>query len=118
MYKRQGVIAEALDYVNRALSPEQRPALAQITRDLVGPHFARLGWEPKAGESERTGQTRSIVIGLLGRIGGDEAIVAEARRRFEANEVSGNLATVILRLVSGQNRPEDYAIYIDRYRNA
>ncbi len=112
-----GVIYEALDYVNRALTPEQRPALAALTRDLVSPHFNRLGWEPAPGESERVGQTRSTVLGLLGRIGGGEGVNAEARRRFEANEVSGNLATVILRLVATENRPEDYATFIDRYRN-
>ncbi len=110
------IVAEALDYVNRALTPEQRPQIARITRELLTPHFDRLGWEPASNEDELVGQTRAQVIGLLGRIGGDEAILAEARRRFEADEVHGNLAAVILRLVASEGQWSDYEVFIERYR--
>ena len=112
-----GVVATAFDTIFRSLTPEQRPAIAAITRQLLGPHVAELGWDAAPNEDERRGQVRALMIGLLGRIGGDEDILAEARRRFLADEVRGNLAGVILRLVGIQNRREDYDLFIERYQN-
>jgi len=110
------IVAEALDFVYRALRPEQRPEIARITRELLTPHFERLGWEPAPKEDELVGQVRAGVISTLGRIGGDQGILDEARRRFEADDVRGNLAGAILRLVASQGQWADYEIFLERYR--
>ena len=113
-----GTVATALDYVHRALEPDQRAALADTVRGLFGPQFARLGWDARPGESELTPQMRAIVLGALGTLGRDEAIQGEAVRRFEANDMDGDLARAILRIVATQNRPGDYDVFLERYHHA
>jgi puromycin-sensitive aminopeptidase len=61
---------------------DDRPVLAAFVRDLAGPAFARLGWEPTAGESQRLGILRGRLISALGVLGADPEIGAEAGRRF------------------------------------
>ena len=112
-----GIVTEALNTLWRALTPEQRPQLAEIVRELYAPQFARLGWDAADGEGERTPQLRALVISTLGRLGGDEAIKAEARRRFEADTMDGNLAPSILRVVANDGLESDYQIFLERYRN-
>jgi len=111
-------VASALDFIDRALRPDQREGFVHEVRDLFTPQFIRLGWESVSGESERTPQVRSIVLGVLGTICDDTAIKEEAVKRFEANDLDGNLARSILAIVALQNRPGDYETFLERYRNA
>jgi aminopeptidase N len=81
-------------------------------RRLVEPQFANLGWEKQTGEPELAGVTRAACIEALGTWG-DEAILAEARRRFEAfladpTSLPGDLRRAVFRVV-GQHA--DAALY-------
>ena len=113
-----GSVASALDYVDRALDADHRGGFVKSVRELFDPQFARLGWDATPGESALTPQVRAIVLSVLGTIGGDESIKAEAVRRFEANNLDGNLANAMLRIVARQNRPGDYETFLERYRHA
>ncbi|MHB8334132.1 MAG: M1 family metallopeptidase [Acidimicrobiales bacterium] len=111
-------VATAIDMVHRALKGAARETLESEVRRLVEPQFARLGWDQHEGEGPLTSQLRAIVIGLLGTVCHDADIRDEARRRFEAGPVDGDLAPVILRIVADQNRPGDYDTFLERYRQA
>ena len=111
-------IATAMDFASRAVTDEQRGRLTSIVHDLFAPQFARLGWEPQPGEDERTGQLRGVILGALGTLGDDDAVRAEARRRFEAGPLEGDLARSILRVVANEGRSGDYAFFLERRRNA
>jgi puromycin-sensitive aminopeptidase len=111
-------VASAIDLGYRALDDDQRVTFRKQVRALLDPQFARLGWDKKPGENELAPQVRSIVIGILGTVCSDEAIRAEAVRRFEANDLDGDLAGNILRIVASQDRPGDYETYLERYRTA
>jgi puromycin-sensitive aminopeptidase len=111
-------VASAIDLAYRALNVQQRVAFVKDVRSLLTPQFQRLGWDKVPGESDLAPQIRSIVIGILGTIGDDEAIRAEAVRRFEANELDGDLAGNILRIVARQDRPGDYETFLEGYRSA
>jgi len=113
-----GTLATAVNYINRALPDEQRTGFLERVRAIFGPQFARLGWEARPGEHELTPQLRALVLATLGTVCRDEAIRSEALRRFDDNDVSGNLANAILRVVSSQDRPGDYETFLERYRNA
>ena len=113
-----GTVATAVDYVHRALDEDRRGAVVETVNELFAPQFERLGWDARAGESERTPQLRAIVIGTLGTIGADESVRAEAQRRFEANTMDGNLAPAIMRVVAGENRPGTYETFLERYHHA
>jgi aminopeptidase N len=49
------------------------------------PMFAKLGWEEKPGEPDQVKRLRTTLIGTLSELG-DDAVVAEARRRFAAGD--------------------------------
>jgi puromycin-sensitive aminopeptidase len=113
-----GTLNAAVGFIDRALREEQKPGFAARVRAIYEPQFERLGWQSKPGESALTGQMRAFILSTLGTVCRDSEIRAEAVKRFEANEVSGDLAVAILRIVSSQDRPGDYETFLERYRRA
>ena len=111
-------VATAVDFVNRSLGDDQRAAFVAEVGSLFWPQFERLGWNARKGESERAPQLRAIVISTLGTVVRDESIRGEAAARFEADEMDGDLARAILRVVASQNRPGDYETFLERYHRA
>lgn len=63
----------------KAAAPAKRYAISRLS-----PVFQKLGWENKPDDSSTTKQLRTRLIGQLSSLG-DEAVLAEARRRFEAS---------------------------------
>jgi aminopeptidase N len=59
----------------------ERIAFAAYARGLLRPAFDQLGWDPKPGENADHALLRPRLIGALGDFN-DEAIIAEAKRRF------------------------------------
>jgi puromycin-sensitive aminopeptidase len=111
-------VTTAVGFVNRALRDVQRDDFVDVVRGLFAPQFLRLGWEAKQGEGALAPQMRALAIATLGTLGRDEAIRGEAVKRFEANEIEGDLANAILRVVADQNRTGDYDTFLERYRQS
>jgi puromycin-sensitive aminopeptidase len=111
-------VAEALEWVNRVIDESQRDSLAAIVRELFQPHIARIGYDAVAGEDEFTPQLRAVTISALGILGRDEAVRAEALRRFDAGQLEGDTARALLRVVATVNRPGDYDRFVAAYENA
>jgi aminopeptidase N len=68
----------------------------------LAPALRRLGWAPRAGESASDAVLRDTLIADLGQLG-DPEVVAEANRRFAANDPSvtaGPLRETILGIVA------------------
>lgn len=63
----------------KAAAPAKRYALSRLS-----PVFQKLGWENKPNDSSTTKQLRTRLIGQLSGLG-DAAVLAEARRRFDAS---------------------------------
>ena len=98
------VINQALVMIDRIANEEERTELAGVVRRLYQPVLHRLTWTPKPGESEQAGELRGMAVEMLGIYGRDEAVIEEAVRRFEANEVSGDLARGIVMIAAHENR--------------
>ncbi len=113
-----GTLATAVGYIKRALADEQLPGFVERVRAIFEPQYARLGWEANSDESELTPQLRAVVLSTLGTVCEHEEIRVEALRRFDANDISGDLANAILRVVTSQDRPGDYETFLERYRHA
>ncbi len=108
------VISQALHTVNRIVDDEGRELLGALVRQLLAAPLERLGWEKRPAESDQAGELRSLVIDLLGAIGKDRAVINEALRRFDANEVVGDLAGTIVNLTVLEARDGDTATIEDR----
>jgi puromycin-sensitive aminopeptidase len=112
------VVGKALSLADYFVDEPGRDALAGAVRTLWGPVFARLGWEPARGESTQASELRGMAIRDLGTLGRDGAVVAEAVARFEAGNVSGDLADAIVAITMQQGRPGDVATCDARRKDA
>jgi aminopeptidase N len=84
--------------------PPDRAKFAGLVHGVWAPRLARLGFDPKAGETVTDTDLRSQLIDTLGRVG-DAAVVAEARHRFAGlaanrHALDGPLKTVWLETIA------------------
>jgi aminopeptidase N len=82
--------------------PRHQQMLARYASSKLSPVLQRVGWSARANEAANIAVLRSELIGTLGHFG-DRAVVAEANRRFAANDPSvtaGPLRTTILAIVA------------------
>jgi puromycin-sensitive aminopeptidase len=119
-------VGSALSLCSRVTGAEDRDLLHQAVAALIGPLHARLGFDAQAGEGERTPTLRSLAITLLGTIGADQSVRAEAARRFDASPMGGgtgqpidaDVATATLAALAHLVRPGDYDALLESYRTA
>jgi len=113
----------ALGFLDHALDGEARDALARYTRRLAGPAFARLGWEPAPGESERTGTVRAQLLSVLGTVGADPDIHRECARRQADDDagvtpVAPDLAAAVATVAATVGGPAEFDRFLERSRRA
>jgi puromycin-sensitive aminopeptidase len=113
----------ALGYLNRAVEPGQRPALQGFVRTLARPAFDRLGWEPKAGESELVGALRGNLASALGTLGRDGEVQARARELYERyladrTAVDRNLVPAVVGIAAYTGDLAEYERFRERYKGA
>ena len=119
-------VANAFGLVHRIAAPDDLDALHAAVGAVIGPKFAELGFEAQPGESDRTPTLRSLAINLLGTVGSDDAVRAEAARRFDASPIKGgsggpippDIEAATLAVVAQLLRPDDYDALLQRYRTA
>ncbi|MGH9166090.1 MAG: M1 family metallopeptidase, partial [Acidimicrobiales bacterium] len=117
------VLLSALTYLDRMLDDADRPLLQAFVARLAGPALERLGWEPGAGEAERTRTLRGTLIIALGGLGADpdvRATAAAVHSRYLADPagVDGDVAGAVLAVVAAAGADEDHGRFVARYRAA
>ena len=114
-------IIGALNWLERVTEPDDRGHVWSFAARLLRPAFERLGWSPRAGESERGRSLRANLISSLGTLGADEHVQTRAKelhasyladRSTVDPDVAGALATVVA--FSGD--ATDYAEFLRRWR--
>jgi aminopeptidase N len=101
LWSRVGGTYASIYGLSRGDDRQQALAAAYATRRL-SPVLARLGWAPRASDSPPQTLLRTQLISTLGAMG-DPTVVAEANRRFAANDASvqtGPLRETILDVVA------------------
>ena len=111
-------LALACDYLWRAASSDDRPAVAAAVRGLFGPKLAHFGWDPSPDEDERTLTLRGLLVQTLGTIGEDADVRAQAIERFESGVVEGDLGPAVLATIGACNRPGDFDEALSRFKGA
>jgi len=108
-----------IDVLHRELPARQRPALANWARELLGPTFATLGWEPVPGEDDRAARVRASLLGALGTVGDDPTVQARARElHASAGGVDPDLAAPIVSILAWTGAHADYDTFWERIRTA
>jgi len=119
-------VGAALGLTKRIALVEQQDALHQAVRTLIGPTHRRLGFDAIPGENDRTPMLRALAINLMGTVGADPEVRAEAARRFDTSPLGGgsgvpippDIESATLAVVSELLRPGDYDALLERYRSA
>src|SRR5580704_15205999 len=118
-------VGAALTLCNRIAGPDDRQALYDAVASLIGPLHRHLGFEAVPGEGERTPTLRALAINLLGTVGANDEIRAEAARSFDASPIAGgsvaipaDIEVAILAVVAQLLRAGDYDTVLARYRSA
>ena len=112
------VIVGSFTTLNRIVVDADRPRLAALVRDRLGPAATELGWEPRAGEPGLTAQLRGDLIRALGALGDDATVQARAAETFAAPTADANVlaaAVSVLAHVGGEERYEEFG---RRFRSA
>jgi puromycin-sensitive aminopeptidase len=119
-------VGTALALVNRLTPTDDRGALHRAVAALVGPIHDRLGFGAQPGQSDRTPTLRALAINLMGTVGADASVRAEAARLFDDSPLGGGTGAPIpadieaatLAVLGQLVRPGDYETLLERYRAA
>jgi hypothetical protein len=119
-------VSAALHLAHRIVADEDVDALRQAVVALIGPQYRHLGFESQPGEGDRTPTLRSLAISLMGTVGADPGVRAEAARRFGESPLGGgtgpgipaDVEAATLAVVAQLVRPDDYEKLLTRYRDA
>jgi hypothetical protein len=118
-------VSAALHLSYRIVNEADLDDLRAAVLALVGPQYRHLGFEAQPGEGDRTPTLRSLAINLLGTVGADAGVRAEAARRFDQSPIVGgsvpipaDVEAATLAVVAQLVRPGDYDALLARYRAA
>jgi puromycin-sensitive aminopeptidase len=110
-------------HLQRILDGVQCVELAGRLRNLFAPPVARLGWEPRKGESELESQLRGDLIGALGTVAEDRACQERGRELFTQYEraqdsVDRNLVPALVAIVAHTGAAADYEKFYIKFKTA
>jgi aminopeptidase N len=82
------------------------------------PYMQRAGWTPRQGEGSNAAQMRANLIATLGALG-DQAVIAEARRRVRGGEaLPASIRTALIGVYANHATAEDYEALLAQARAA
>ena len=117
------VLLESFSFLNRIITPEDRPVLEAFVRARVAPMVQELGWDPKPGESDLTKQLRGELLGALGKLGNDrhtqqQAVERYRRYRADPTTVDANVVPALVNILAHTGEEARYEEFSERYRTA
>jgi len=107
-----------------ALHAEQPyfPLLQRLVGEVFAPMWARLGWQPKAGEDHVSSLLRACVLAMMG-LSGDGAVTEEAVRRLlsfaadpKANNIPADLRSAVYSIAAKKGGVQAYDALVGLYR--
>jgi puromycin-sensitive aminopeptidase len=110
------VMAQLSALEDVVVADADRPALAALVRRWLQGHVARLGFDPRPGDSVDDKLLRPRVYEVAGRVGDDEGVQETARKRLAAyladgTAIDSSMLGVALRLSARGSRSGLAALY-------
>jgi puromycin-sensitive aminopeptidase len=114
------VLIASFSMLNRIVEPAQRPRLAALVRDRVGPVFAELGWTPRPGEDELSRQLRGDLVRVMGVLGDDRAVQARAAELYQkaASDIDPNVLPAIIGVLAHAGDGARYDEFFKKFQSA
>jgi aminopeptidase N len=101
----QAMVARAQLLLHRIADDASAPALRRFVEDLFRPSLLALGWDRAEGEHPERAVARAAVVGALGELAREAAVLREAEARARAERadpasVDPNLAATVVRIAA------------------
>ena len=114
------ILLASFHALNRIAEAADRPRLAALVHDRVGPAAAALGWAARPGEDELTRQLRGDLLRVLGTLGDDPAVQAAAAERYAASpeRVDPNVLPAVIAILAHAGDAARYEEFLARFRAA
>ena len=107
---------------HHALNEAVRPQFEAFVRDLVGPALDRLGWETDAEESDLDRKLRGSLIGAMGNLGEDPAVIEKAKEiamaLLDGADPDPEVATAALAVYAKHGGADEYETLWSAYQAA
>ena len=111
-------LAGTLSTLDHMVPDDGRAGLQARVRTMVGLAWGRVGWEPVAGEDDRTGELRGVLARTLAVGGNDAEAIARCRELMAAESIDPALAAAAIAVVAAVGDGADYEEIRQRYQNA
>ncbi|MBX3319229.1 MAG: M1 family metallopeptidase [Nitrospira sp.] len=117
------VLLDSFSFLNRIITPSDRPFLEGLVRERVGQAVKDLGWDPNPGESDLVRQLRGDLLSALGRKGNDPATQQQAVERYrkyrnDPSVVDSNIVPALVSILATIGDETRYEEFSERYRKA
>ncbi|MDR4465584.1 MAG: M1 family metallopeptidase [Nitrospira sp.] len=117
------VLLDSFSFLNRIITPNDRPFLEGLVRERVGQAVKDLGWDPNPGESDLVRQLRGDLLSALGRKGNDPATQQQAVERYrkyrnDPSVVDSNIVPALVSILATIGDETRYEEFSERYRKA
>ncbi|HEU4866690.1 MAG TPA: M1 family metallopeptidase [Actinomycetota bacterium] len=114
-------VTGALGTLDRLVDGAAREAYRSAVGEIVRPALDRLGWEPAAGESERSAQLRGVLLETLGSVGADPDAIGLARKLHAAfvadpSSVDPALAAASIGVIADNGDAGDFDLFWERHK--
>jgi aminopeptidase N len=119
-----GLFYGYLEYADTFLTtPANRAQFREWAAGLARPVIAELGWTPRPGESEETGELRRSALDILGGVARDPETLERARAMVRdllagKSEIDPSLAGTLVRLAAQRGDAALYDAYWARAKTA
>jgi puromycin-sensitive aminopeptidase len=109
--------------IDRLVDGDARLALQARVRELVAPELARLGRQPRPGDSDRDLARRGLLLGIAGVQGADPEVEIFARGVLETarsgqEPVDPSLLWAAIDVVADRAHPEDFDLFVTRFKES
>jgi len=117
-----GTMADGMALLALVGDEADRQALAAFVREIGQPVLEELTWDPDPHEGVRATQLRARIVQLLGTVGEDGRVRAEALARFSADATSHkaiapDLLMAVLQVVAAAGGEEEWERVLHRFQS-
>ncbi len=100
-----------------------RPAVAATARRLGSKVFAEVGWRPGPDEAPRLARLRARLVTLLGTLGADQQVRAEALKQLADADAGRaplppDLTTAVARVIAAGGGTDEWELLYSHYKEA
>lgn len=116
-------VASQMALLDVMANEDDRRVLRRLIQKIARPAFDRLTWRPLSGEDINQGRLRAILARLLGTVGEDPMVRAEARTRWLSHVhgeemLSPEMVTPLAHVVATSGGEEEWNLMYQQFKRA